>query len=145
MQKQINIAEITMPMTRYKVSPIIVHRRKAWWKAEFFFGLGCVGLMRVVEFPEEVVACSIILTLSILLFSSFNFLCFRINSTHSSFAPDKNQQYFFFDRKILELDLWGASPISKFGEVRYQNFAWIQVKMIWGGFKPQIIAKYSKI
>ena len=86
LRQQINIAEITMTMTRYKVSPIVVHRRKAWWKAEFFFGLGCVGLMRVVDFPEEVVACGINLTLSILLFFSFHFLYFRINSTHSSFA-----------------------------------------------------------
>ena len=64
----------------------------------------------------------------------------------------------FLIAKILVIDLWrGASPTSKgsliskgksdikMGKSDIKNFAWIQVKMIWGGFKPQIIAKYSKI
>ena len=55
-------------------------------------------------------------------------------------AVSSCQKGSLFDRKILVIALWRGSPHQN-GEVRYQNFAWIQVKMIC---KPQIIAKYSK-
>ena len=65
------------------------------------------------------------------------FLDFLIRNFWCIFASNFNRFSGIFDRKILELDLCRrGSPTSKFclnsskikREVRYQNFAWIQVK-----------------